>query len=334
LTRIGLLDIVHPQCKGDYLTHFTHVLRGNILEGIKTELITKSGRKISIEGSLNCKWVDGKAVAVRGIFRDITDRLQSELALKHQQEKTERLLLNILPQTIAERLKRDAATIAEHYADVSVLFADLVGFTRIAAELSPIDLVRLLNQIFSAFDRLTEERGLEKIKTVGDAYMVVGGLPHRRPDHAEAIAQMALDMQAELEQFNLENEQNFNIRIGIHTGPVVAGVIGLKKFIYDLWGDTVNTASRMESHGLPGRIQVTQDTYERLKDDFILEKRGAIEIKGKGEMITYFLNGRLREQLPSERRRDRLKALKRLGIVSEPTQQLLDMLENRLADSP
>lgn len=334
LTRIGLLDIVHPQCKGDYLTHFAHVLRGNILEGIKTELITKSGRKISIEGSLNCKRVDGEAVAVRGIFRDITDRLQSELALKLQQEKTERLLLNILPQTIAERLKRDAATIAEHYADVSVLFADLVGFTRIAAELSPIDLVRLLNQIFSAFDRLTEERGLEKIKTVGDAYMVVGGLPHRRPDHAEAIAQMALDMQAELEQFNLENQQNFNIRIGIHTGPVVAGVIGLKKFIYDLWGDTVNTASRMESHGLPGRIQVTQDTYKRLKDDFILEKRGAIEIKGKGQMITYFLNGRVREQLPSERRRDRLKALKRLGIVSEPTQQLLDMLENRLADSP
>jgi adenylate cyclase len=136
-----------------------------------------------------------------------------------------------------------------------------------------------------------EKHGLEKIKTIGDAYMVVGGLPLPRPDHAEAIALMALDMQAEIHQFSLETGEPFSIRIGINTGPVVAGVIGLKKFIYDLWGDTVNIASRMESHGIPGAIQVTPDTYELLKDKFFLEKRGVIHVKGKGEMTTYLLMG-------------------------------------------
>ncbi|NET56041.1 MAG: PAS domain S-box protein [Symploca sp. SIO2E6] len=219
-------------------------------------------------------------------------RKQAEEALRHQQEQTERLLLNILPEPTARRLKQKPGTIAEDFAEVTVMFADIVGFTEIAASLSPIELVELLNQIFSAFDRLTEKHGLEKIKTVGDAYMVVSGIPTPQVDHAEAIAKMALDMLESIAQFNTNNNQNFSIRIGIHSGPVVAGVIGIKKFIYDLWGDTVNTASRMESHGIAGKIQLTPATYKRLPEQFLCEKRGTISVKGKGEMTTYFLLGR------------------------------------------
>ena len=218
-------------------------------------------------------------------------RKQAEEALRHEQEQTERLLLNILPEPTAKRLRQQPGTIAEDFAEVTVMFADIVGFTKIAASLSPIELVELLNQIFSAFDRLTEKHGLEKIKTVGDAYMVVSGIPMPRVDHAEAIAKMALDMLAAIAQFNADNHQNLNIRIGIHSGPVVAGVIGIKKFIYDLWGDTVNTASRMESHGIAGKIQLTAATYERLREKFLFEDRGKIPVKGKGEMTTYFLLG-------------------------------------------
>ncbi len=219
-------------------------------------------------------------------------RKQAEEALRNQQEQTERLLLNILPEPTAKRLKQQPGTIADDFAEVTVMFADIVGFTQIAASLSPIELVELLNQIFSAFDRLTEKHGLEKIKTVGDAYMVVSGIPKPRADHAEAIAKMALDMLVAIAQFNANNNQTFSIRIGIHSGPVVAGVIGIKKFIYDLWGDTVNTASRMESHGLAGKIHLTVATYERLRNKFLFEERGKIPVKGKGEMTTYFLIGR------------------------------------------
>jgi class 3 adenylate cyclase len=154
----------------------------------------------------------------------------------------------------------------------------------------------LLNEVFSAFDRLAEQHGLEKIKTIGDAYMVVGGLPTPRPDHAEAIAEMALDMQREVAQFTFEDGETLSVRIGIHTGPVIAGVIGARKFSYDLWGDTVNTASRMESHGLSGGIQVTAETYERLRDKYIFEERGIIHVKNKGEMMTYLLVGRYGRQ--------------------------------------
>jgi class 3 adenylate cyclase len=167
----------------------------------------------------------------------------------------------------------------------------IVGFTQLSSRVSPTELVSLLNDIFSTFDHLAEKHGLEKIKTIGDAYMVVGGLPIPRSDHAEAIAQMALDMQQAVADFSNTHSQAFSIRIGINTGPVVAGVIGIKKFIYDLWGDTVNTASRMESHGLPGCIQITPVTYQRLQDKYLFESRGIIEIKGKGEMNTYFIKG-------------------------------------------
>jgi class 3 adenylate cyclase len=216
----------------------------------------------------------------------------SSKKLKAERERAERLLLNILPESIAKRLKNEQETIADSFEEVTVLFADLVNFTNLSSQISPTELVGLLNEIFSRFDRLVERYSLEKIKTIGDSYMVVGGLPLPRSDHAEAIAEFALDMQEEIKKFNAEKDQAFSLRIGINTGPVVAGVIGLKKFIYDLWGDAVNTASRMESHGIPGYIQVSSTTYDRLKDKYLLEERGIIHVKGKGEMTTYLLKSR------------------------------------------
>ncbi|MEM9925502.1 MAG: adenylate/guanylate cyclase domain-containing protein [Cyanobacteria bacterium P01_D01_bin.50] len=226
------------------------------------------------------------------IFRPSVEKLRTTFEqLTEEQKKSEHLLLNILPETVVNRLKEQPTTIAEAFAEVTVLFADIVGFTELSTQVSPQELVALLNRIFSAFDELAEKHSLEKIKTIGDAYMVVGGLPNPRKDHAEAIIEIALDMQQAINKFNIETNSNCNIRIGINTGPVVAGVIGIKKFIYDLWGDTVNIASRMESHGIPGNIQISQTTYEKVKDNYILESRGLIEIKGKGEMQTYLVIG-------------------------------------------
>jgi class 3 adenylate cyclase len=211
--------------------------------------------------------------------------------LEAERERTEQLLLNILPKPIAERLKQQPITIADQFPDATVLFADVVGFTQLSSQISAAELVVLLNQLFSMFDQLVEKHGAEKIKTIGDAYMVVAGLPIPRSDHAQAIANLALDMQQAVARFNVEQNQSFSIRIGINTGPVVAGVIGLKRFIYDLWGDTVNIASRMESHGLAGGIQVSEVTYECLKEQYLFEKRGVIQVKGKGAMNTYLLMG-------------------------------------------
>ncbi|MDJ1176325.1 adenylate/guanylate cyclase domain-containing protein [Roseofilum capinflatum] len=213
-----------------------------------------------------------------------------------EQEKSERLLLNILPEAIASQLRNGQSTIADGFTEVTILFADLVGFTELAERFSPSELVEFLNEIFSRFDALTQKHHLEKIKTIGDAYMVAGGIPMERSDHAEAIANMALEMQGAIEEFNHQSQEHFKIRIGINTGPVVAGVIGTKKFSYDLWGDAVNTASRMESHGLPGTIQVSQSTYEKLQGKYHFQERGEIPIKGKGLMKTYFLIRKLQQQ--------------------------------------
>lgn len=292
IAKLSVFDILHPNCKAKCQETFSRVMSGENIDKVEAVFISKNGQKISVEGSINGKFVDKKPVATRAIFRDITERLKAEAALRQQQEQTERLLLNILPEPIAERLKQDDGSIADHFAAATVLFADIVGFTPLASRLSPIKLVNLLNQIFSTFDLLTEQHGLEKIKTVGDAYMVVGGIPIPKPDHAQAVAEMALDMQQAIAEFSTRIEEPLNIRIGINTGPVVAGVIGIKKFIYDLWGDTVNTASRMESHGLAGMIQVTEATYQLLRDRYLFEERGVISVKGKGEMTTYFLLGR------------------------------------------
>jgi len=231
------------------------------------------------------------------------ERRRAEESLRVEQKKSERLLLNVLPQEIAERLKNvqsktklhlktSGTIIADSFEEVTVLFADIVNFTEYAASISASELVNVLNEIFSEFDHLVEQYDLEKIKTIGDSYMVVGGLPIPSKDHAEVIAEMALQMQTVIQKFKRTDGTNFSLRIGIHTGQAIAGVIGTKKFIYDLWGDTVNVASRMESYGVAGCTQVTEATYQLLKDKYHLDQRSAINIKGKGEMITYLLKGR------------------------------------------
>jgi adenylate cyclase len=207
-------------------------------------------------------------------------------------DRSEALLLNILPRSIAQRLKREAGIIAESHPDVTVVFADVVDFTPFAERTAPERVVGVLDEIFSMFDLLAERLGLEKIKTVGDAYMVAAGLPDPRPDHAEAGAEMALAMQEELGRLCTALGLELEIRIGMQSGPVIAGVIGRRKFIYDLWGDTVNTASRMESTGVPGRIQVTEAVYERLRSTYDFEARGEVEVKGKGRLRTYLMTGR------------------------------------------
>jgi len=227
-----------------------------------------------------------------GIQADISDRIRAEQALRLEKNKSERLLLNILPKPIVEQLKQFQGSLAQQFPEATILFADIVNFSPLSAEISPLELLNLLNQIFSIFDQLAEKHGVEKIKTIGDAYMVAGGLPVPTDNHALAIGQMALDMQQAIHQFKTEQGKPLQIRIGINTGPVVAGVIGTKKFSYDLWGDAVNVASRMESSGLPGRIQVTAATKERLQDKYLFEERGSIAVKGKGKMISYWLIGR------------------------------------------
>lgn len=230
------------------------------------------------------------------VHKEIGDRKRAEAVLREEREKSERLLLNILPEAIADKLKEGHSHIADGFPEVTILFADIVGFTKLSETISPQDLVQLLNKIFSSFDGLCARHGLEKIKTIGDAYMVVGGLPMPRKDHAEAIAEIALDMQQEIERFNARENANLSIRIGINTGPVVAGVIGTTKFIYDLWGDAVNTASRMESHGIPDAIQASAATYQLLQDKYLWKERGIIHVKGKGEMMAYLLVGRQPEE--------------------------------------
>jgi adenylate cyclase len=225
-------------------------------------------------------------------INDMLGELQvSNEKLAEEQQKAEQLLLNILPAPIAGELMQTKASVPQHFDEVTILFADIVGFTSLSHEMSPIDLVAMLNQIFSSFDGLAEQLGLEKIKTIGDAYMVAAGLPIPRQDHAEAIAEMALAMQQVTASFQSELGRPIEIRIGVNTGVVVAGVIGTKKFIYDLWGDAVNVASRMEASSEPGMIQVTAATYDRLKDDYLLEYRGSIAVKGRGNMETYWLRG-------------------------------------------
>jgi class 3 adenylate cyclase len=220
------------------------------------------------------------------------EAVRTRRALRLEQEKSERLLLNVLPAPIAARLKQTEGVIADGFPDVTVLFADIVDFTRRSERIAPEHVVQALNDLFSVFDQHARQRGLEKIKTVGDAYMVAGGLPDPRPGHAEAVAEMAMAMRDEVARHTDPGGQPLAVRIGIDTGPVVAGVIGTSKFSYDLWGDTVNTASRMESQGVAGCIQVTARTYERLRDGYRFERRGPIPVKGKGEIVTYFLVGR------------------------------------------
>ncbi len=219
--------------------------------------------------------------------------------LQIEQERSEKLLLNILPGNIAERLKNSSQTIADGFADVTVMFADIVNFTRVAEGLTPQQVFAMLNRIFSSFDELAEKYGMEKIKTIGDAYMVAGGLDSDCVDYTDAIADLALDMRELLHRdFNV-NQMHLEVRIGIGTGPVVAGVVGKKKFIYDLWGDTVNIASRITGEGVPGMIQVDEVTYRRLHERFDFHEPQTIYLKGKGNMVVYRLIGR-KEETPGQ----------------------------------
>jgi PAS domain S-box-containing protein len=290
MSNIGKQLYLEPMRRDDLIALMN---REDTLSDFESQVYRKDGSVIWISENIRTvRDANGKLLYYEGSVTDITERKQSEVALRLARKRAELLLLNILPQPIAERLKRGQRTLAESFEDVTVLFADLVDFTKFSAQTSPTELVELLNVIFSKFDRLAEQHGIEKIKTIGDAYMVVAGLPTPRPDTAGAIAQMALDMQDAITQLNTELGKTFRLRIGIHSGPVVAGVIGIRKFSYDLWGDTVNIASRMESQGLPGSIQVSATTYERLRDRYLFEQRSPIQIKGKGEMITYLLISR------------------------------------------
>jgi len=229
-------------------------------------------------------------------IQDVILRVGNAVYAKHlhdqlqlEREKSEQLLLNILPKSIAERMKKGETNIADSYPDVTVLVADLVGFTSLSARIGPEQTVQLLNEIFSTFDLLTEQHGLEKIKTIGDAYMVAGGLLRPRPDHAEASAALAIHFQDGIEQFNQQYNASIRIRIGICTGPIVAGVIGRGGFAYDLWGETVNRACRLETTGEAGKIQIAESTYERLKDKYRCESTNSIDSMGEGDLAAYWL---------------------------------------------
>ena len=236
----------------------------------------------------------GGAVVFMLLVLFVRQREDALAALRVEQDKAEGLLLNILPRSIADKLKAETATIADQFAEASILFADVVDFTRLSGRLQPAEVVDILDHLFTHFDELAERYDVEKIKTIGDCYMVAAGVPTPRPDHARVMALMALDMREAMRSQDAVGHLGLEIRIGINSGPVVAGVIGRKRFLYDLWGDAVNTASRMETHGAPGRIQVTRATYELLAPEFELESRGTVPIKGKGEIETWYLVGRKR----------------------------------------
>lgn len=280
---------VQPKRRDELMVYLK---RYDKIEDAESEVYRKDGSKLWVgEDIWTVRDSQGNFLYFEGLVHDVSERRQMETELRQQRQQADRLLGNILPYQIAQRLKLGTRTIAESFDPVSILFADIVDFTAASGEMAPKELVQLLNEIFSSFDRLAEAHSLEKIKTIGDAYMVAGGLPSAADGHLLAIARMALDMQKSIQQFQRLNGIPFQLRIGINIGPVVAGVIGRRKFAYDLWGTAVNIASRMETTGEPGRIQVTEAAYEGLKDHFRLERRGAISIKGGGQMSTYWLLG-------------------------------------------
>ena len=246
------------------------------------------GSRVSVKGTDELSTTSGAI----NVMLDGLEQAHQELSAERERSESLLLNLNVLPEPIADRLKEGATTIADQFDEVTVMFADIVGFTPYSAQVSPADLVDMLNRVSSEFDELTERYGLEKIKTIGDAYMVAAGLPTPRPDRAEAIAEMALDAQKMIGRFNEEQQISLQVWVGINTGPVVAGVIGTKKFIYGLWSDTVNTASRMQTYGVEGAIQVSEETYWRLRDKYLFQDRGLVEMKGKGEVYVYLLTGK------------------------------------------
>lgn len=292
LTPLGALVVYGPKAAKLYFAGYVGVLAlGTFLSYNVTDPINViDPRGMSAMMGLNIIGVSAFAFAILHYFVH-----QRELALdlvRSERERSEALLLNILPKDIVSILKRESRTIADHFEGASILFADVVNFTPMSEKMSPTELVDLLNEVFSYFDELVEKYDVEKIKTIGDCYMVASGVPRPRSDHAHVLARLALDMREFVSQRRF-GEHQINLRIGINSGPVVAGVIGRKKFIYDLWGDAVNTASRMESHGSNGTIQITRATYELIKNDFVCERRGTVYVKGKGEMEAWHIQSDL-----------------------------------------
>jgi class 3 adenylate cyclase len=273
---------------GESIPWFIAFLGLTLLSGLLEPIVSQN--PAAIPGAIHTAFF---VLNITGV--SLTAYLMLQFAVRARDDafaRSEGLLLNILPRAIAERLKREPGVIAEAHDEVTVLFADVVDFTPLTERMEPVRVVELLDAVFSAFDGLAARHGLEKIKTIGDAYMVVAGLPEPRPDHAEVMAEMALDMVDAIKQLREPGASDLAIRVGMDSGTVIAGVIGRHKFIYDLWGDTVNTASRMESHGLPGRVQVSDAAYRRLSSRYAFEDRGEIEVKGKGRRRAYLLVGR------------------------------------------
>lgn len=295
-----LLDILMPKMNGYQvleqmkddpdLRHIPVIMISSVGEIDSVIKCIKTGAEDYLQKPFNSVLLNARIGACLEKKR-LRDQEQAHLArLKKEKEKSEFLLLNIFPKSIANRLKTGERKIADYFDNATVMFTDIIGFSRLAMQVSTSELVDFLNGVFSSFDELAAKHGLEKIKTIGDAYMVAGGIPVPVPDHTQRIADMALDIRKMIPRFVTKAGDPIAMRIGIASGPVQAGVIGTRKFSYDLWGDTVNTASRMENHCLPNQIQVTESVYELLKNDFVLEKRDQIiHVKGMGDMVTYFL---------------------------------------------
>jgi adenylate cyclase len=284
-----IFEIYHP---GDLEKVQENVrLFSNTGELTYTELRALKKNGDIIEINLNYVPVrndQGEIIYSNATLRDVSELKQTQRALEAERLRTEELLFNTLPKPIVERLKKSPSVIADRFENATILFCDIKGFSSIASTISPDQLISSLNVVFSEFDYLVSFYGLEKIKTIGDAYMVAGGLPVPRDDHAEVIADLALEMRSTLDRLNQIFDQPLQVRIGINSGAVIAGVIGKKKLAYDLWGESVNIASRMEAHGLVGGIQVGETTYQLIKDNYVFEDRGEIPVKG-GELLRAYL---------------------------------------------
>ena len=288
-----LLDLMMPKMDGfevcRRLKKYWRAAHVPIL--VLTALSDRKERLMGIEAGANdflTKPVDVQDVVLRVNNAVYAKRLHD--LLKVEQEKSERLLRSILPKPIAERMKSGELNIADHHADATLLVADLVGFTALTASIDPVQIVSLLNEIFSAFDVLVEKRGLEKIKIIGDAYMVAGGIHSHHSDHADAVAELALEFQQQVGKFNQQYGTSFRIRIGVHTGPLVAGVIGRKSFAYDVWGETVNTVCRLEATGKAGEIQISESTFKHLKEKYAFGPAHTVQLKDHASISAYWLN--------------------------------------------
>lgn len=290
LSPVGALIFCSPrEARFWFVTYFALLVVSGLLEGMLRASNNLPPALILIFFVMNIGTISVMVIGL--VFYFITERDKAFALLRVEQERAEKLLLNVLPQEIATILKSDQRIIAQQFDEASVLFADLVGFTPLSMKMSPVETVELLNEIFSHFDSLVAKYDLEKIRTVGDNYMVAGGVPRPCPDHCQAMARLALEMRAYLNSLPLYAGEKIQFRIGINCGPLVAGIVGHSKFHYDVWGDTVNTASRMESHGVPQEIQITAAVYNLLRDQFVCEPRGYIEVKGKGRMSVWLLMG-------------------------------------------